>query len=91
MARAKTAINDIMFPVSTNGTDVGQHSARGVSLHPVLTPIRLEKLWVAMGSIASTSAIHFADVAEGLGYGLSQDSHQSSGSKMAKKLDSTVP
>ena len=48
-----------------------QHSDMRVLLQSFHTPMRLEKLWVAMDSIASASVIHFAAGAQDhLRYGL---------------------
>ena len=49
------------------------HSATGVLPHPFNTTVRLEKLWVAIGSLASASANHFAAVTQVLRSSLSQN------------------
>ena len=46
--------------------DGRQHSATGALSHPFHTQMSLHKVWVAMDSLASTSATHFATVAAGL-------------------------
>ena len=50
-----------------------QHSATGVLPHSFHTQMKLNKLWVANRSLASTSATHFATVAAGLRSGLNQN------------------
>jgi len=43
-----------------------KHSAMGALPHPFNTPMRLEELWVATGSLAFMSPTHYSTIAQGL-------------------------
>ena len=62
-----------------NGVSGRQHSSTRVLTHSIHTLRRLEQLWVAMDILASTSACCINTVAEGPGFGLSQNVHQFKG------------
>ena len=57
------------------GMDGSQYGAMGVLPHPFHIPMRLEKLWVAMDSLASASANRFIAGAPGLKFGGSKNDH----------------
>ena len=73
------SFNKCMVRLCQKGMNGRQHDAIRVLPHTSHTSMRLEKLWVAMGSLASASANHFAAVTQVLRSSLSQDSHQLQG------------
>ena len=66
---------DFTVLLDVNDLDGRHQGAMGVLPHPFHTPMRLEKLWVAMDSLASASSTHFAAVAQGLRLIPSQNGH----------------